>query len=106
MRTQRTNKLYNFLVNNYGLSKEKVLEIFQNRVEELVSKHISSKLESNYFENLIVNRITQIIKDGFASKNYWVDNTAFEEFVKSCVDKKVREIIEKEHKIEVKLEKR
>jgi hypothetical protein len=43
----RKDKLYNYMVNKFDLSKERILEYVDLRVTDLVNKHIQSKLNSN-----------------------------------------------------------
>ena len=64
MNKRRTNKLYNYLVNTFGLSKEVVLEHIETRLEDLINKHVLSILQSNRIENMIMNQVAYYIKKG------------------------------------------
>lgn len=99
--TTRTNKLYNYLVNTYGLSKEVVLKEFQNRVVDLVSKHVVNKLDSDRIEHLILERVTHHIRTGFGNNYYEKDS--FEKIVKECMRSEVNKIIKENYQVEIKL---
>lgn len=101
----KNNRLYNYLVNTFGLSKEVVLEYAESRIDDLLQKHIASRLESNYIENLILNKITQIVQDGFESNSssHWYSRTQFSDFVKSVACDVLEDRLNKEYKLDVKL---
>lgn len=100
MNTQRTNKLYNFLVNTYGLSKEAILEHIDIRLNDLIKKHVVAKLDSNQIESVIINHITQYIKDGKFDR--WRKDS-FKDFVKLCIQEEVQRLVKENYKIEVNL---
>lgn len=101
MNKKRTNKLYNFLVNTYGLSKELILAEFDKRIDDLITKHLSSKIDSNYVQNLILDRITKIVTEGVSSGLYSVNS--FEEYVKKCVKEAVQKHMRQNYDIEMKI---
>ena len=88
------NKLYNYLVNTFGLSKEIVLEYVNKRLEELLFKSLETKLSSNYVEKLIINQITQIVNNGIdngSSHFYFREKTKFDDYVKSVIRSVIEE---------------
>lgn len=91
--SKRTNKLYNYLVNTFGLSKETVLEHVETRLEDLVDKHVSSILQSNRIENMIMNRVSHYIKNG--SIGYYGEKTAFNDVIKEQVKQVVEDQLKK-----------
>lgn len=103
MKPTRTNKLYNYLVNTYGLSKELVLEYVDNRVQDLVDKHVKKRFEDNsYMEKLILNRVTNFIQNG-VSTGWHYDRDSFEKYVKSCIKDEVTRVVKESYKIKVEL---
>jgi len=91
MRKHRTNKLYNYLVNTYGLSHEMIMDYVSERLNQLVEKHIRSIFEENRIEDMIVHTVTKYMKEG--EKNgpfYGHPKTCFEDIVK----KQIKDIIE------------
>ena len=87
MKKQRTNKLYNYLVNTYGLSKEMIMEYVEERLEDLIKKHLDSVLRSNRVENMIMNRIAYYIKEG--KYDQWHNKGSFED----VVDQQIRQVV-------------
>ena len=85
---KRTNKLYNYLVNTFGLSKENVLEHVETRLEDIIDKHVRSILQSNRIESLIINRVAHNIKNG--SIGYYGEKTAFNDII----NEQVKQVIE------------
>jgi hypothetical protein len=69
-----SKKLYNYITNTYGISKELILEQVNLRVEDLIKKHIDSLFRSNRIEKIIVNAIADYLKDKtttrFGRKNF------------------------------------
>jgi hypothetical protein len=84
-KSNNRNKLYNFLVNTYGLTKEVVMEMVAARLEDLISKHIKPKLDSNHVNNIIRNQIAEYAKNGFEKRGYWGNNKSFEDFVQEQI---------------------
>lgn len=101
MNKKRTNKLYNFLVNTYGLSKELVMTEFDKRIDDLITKHLASKIDSNYIQNLILDRITKIITEGVSSGCY--NRSSFEDYVKKCVKEAVTNHMKENYNVEMKM---
>lgn len=96
----RNNKLYNYLVNTFGISKDTVLQYCNDRIEQLLSKHVEGKLmDSNYIHNLIINQIDYIVKNG--TKAHWYNRDSFESTVKNAVSDYVEEKLEQSYSFEV-----
>jgi Glu-tRNA(Gln) amidotransferase subunit E-like FAD-binding protein len=104
MNKTRTNKLYNFLVNTYGLSKELVLEHVTNRLDDLISKHINSKLDSNNVERIIANQVANVLENGF--KNGSFNRNSLENLIRNRVVREIQDRLNNEYTIDVKLTKR
>jgi hypothetical protein len=84
----KNKKLYNYIVNTIGISKELILEQVNARVEDLLDKHVQSLLQSNHIERMIVNKLYDYIKTG--KVDYWSRQGNFEKIV----DAQVKNIIE------------
>lgn len=94
-------KLYNFLVNTYGLSKEKVLEHFEARIEAIVEKTLRSKIESGYVNDSILNKIDAIFKtEGDSKRSPWYTKKSFDEFLKHTVEDVIKKHIEDKYQID------
>jgi hypothetical protein len=102
----RTNKLYNYLVNTYGLSKEVVFEYIDTRLEDLIGKHLEAKLDSNYIERLILNRITRIAEEGISNGSYYYERDNFEVYVTKCLNRILSDKVNNEYTIESKMVKK
>lgn len=100
MNKQRTNKLYNFIVNTYGLSKEVIMDCVETRLEGLVDKHVQNVLQSERLTNMIMDRVAYYIKNGTIdqcrSKN------CFEDVVKQQVKSAVEDQLKKNCEIKFK----
>jgi len=57
----KNQRLYNYLVNTFGLSKQVILEYAEQRIEDILTKHIKAKLDSKHMESMILNKVTQIL---------------------------------------------
>jgi len=90
MNKKRTNKLYNFLVNTYGLSKENIMEHVEARLESLVDKHVRSILQSDRIKTMILNKVAYYIKNGEVS-SWGRCNNSFENIVKEQVKQVVKD---------------
>ena len=89
--SKRTNKLYNYLVNTFDLSKENVLEHIEARLDDILDKHLLGILQSNRIENMILNKIALFIKKG--EINTWRTNNTFEDIIKE----QVKSVVEEQH---------
>jgi hypothetical protein len=92
----RNKKIYNYLTNTFDLSREKILEQVNNRVEHVLEKTLNNILTSNKFEKLILNRITDIV-----TKKASYYNSSFENFVLREVSEVLEKMIKTSYKFEV-----
>lgn len=99
----RNNKLFNYLINTFGISKEMIITYVKERTDEVLSKNLSDKLNSKYIENLILNKITSIIQEGFTSHSYWLEKRSFENFVKVKLKEVIEEFLVKHYDFEMKV---
>jgi hypothetical protein len=100
----RHNKLYNYLVNQFKLSEEKILEAVYARVEQILEKHINQLFESKRFEKMILDRVNHIVQRGLNDKYVYWSTETFEKFFRETVNKVVKEKIDSMYKIEIKAE--
>jgi len=84
----RTNKLYNYLVNTYGLSKENIMSLVHERIEDVINKHVYSILNSDRIKKMIIYTVADFIKNG--KSNHWHRKDSFE----SLVEDQIRKVIE------------
>lgn len=102
----RHNRLYNYLVNQFGLTKEYILEYANKRIEDVLGKHIQAKLDSNYVEGLVLDRITKIVEEGIPVKNHfgiYYEREAFSKYVTTVVKQVMESRLNEEYDLEVKL---
>ena len=106
----KNKRLYNYLVNTYGLSKKKVLEHMEERfvdLEEVLKKQIikeaKEKLDSYYIRNFMKNTIAQILKNGFNTGDWRATNTSLETYVKEIVRNLIKEEVSKQLNKEYKI---
>lgn len=97
----RHNKLYNYLVNTFGLSKEVILDALKDRIEDVIGKHVQQKLNSTSVEVMIRNKVAKFIKEGSVDGHYY-DRKNFESLVKECLKEAVKEEVKKNYKLVVK----
>jgi len=98
------NKLYNYLVNTFGLSKETILEYADERVKELLAKHVDDKLNSERMEYMILGTISNIVEKGFGEHSPYYDRkVAFDKYVQKIIEKEVRKRLNKDFTIDVKV---
>lgn len=98
----RRDRLYNYIVNKFGISKEMVYKYIDTRLEDLVAKHLKSKLDSKNVEYMILNTMSGYLKDGLKGNCIWGYQNSFEEFFRDTVKKEVKKIIEERYSIEIK----
>lgn len=107
MSASKKNKLYNYLVNTFGLSKDVVMEQAENRIEELLNKHIGDKLNAKGIEKLILSQVSSIVKHGLdKGAGYWRTTITFEDYVKSVIKEVVQAKLNEEYTVEVKVVKK
>ena len=70
------------------------------RVEQIISKHIGSLLESKRIERMILNAISDFIKNG--KIDHWLNTTSFQD----CIDRQLKSVINEilKEKYNIKLE--
>ena len=97
----KNKRLYNFLVNTYGLSKEKVMENMSERFKDLeealfqqITREVKEKLDSYSIERFMKNKISQILTQGFNQDEWRVKNTTLESYIKDKVDYLVKQEVE------------
>jgi hypothetical protein len=101
------NKLYNYLVNTFGLSKDVVMTQAEKRIEDILEKHIHSKLSANGVEKLILGQVASIVKHGLEKgAGYWKTTITFEDYVKSVIKDVVQQKLNDEYSVEVKIVKK
>jgi polyhydroxyalkanoate synthesis regulator phasin len=100
----RNKRLYNYITNTFGLTKDVIMEHVNQRLETVVARHIKGKLDSNAMESMILNKVTQCVKEGIPDGHaWWMKKTYFEDLIRSVVEKTIVERLDKEYKLEVKL---
>jgi hypothetical protein len=96
VKRSRTNKLYNYLVNTYGLSKENIMQHIEDRIEDIVRKHIDAKLDSEWFKNAILNYVAEFVENGVKDKHgllYYQSKTPFEDLVYKEFQKAITDVM-------------
>ena len=68
MSFRKDKQLYNYLVNTLGVSKQLVMEHIKERLDDLIVKHLNSKLDSQYVHGVISGCVAKILEDGFLKK--------------------------------------
>lgn len=95
-------KLYNYIVNTIGISKELILQIVDKRMENLLDKHIKNKLDSNVVERIILDRVTEILTQDFSNSNsFYCKRESFETYLKKILQNIVNEKINKTFSVTV-----
>jgi hypothetical protein len=101
----KNKALYNYLVNTLGVSKQMVLDYIDERLEDLISKHIVSKLDSNHIEKMILSRVTTVLTEGMPKTNYFYsyDRDKFDEYLRKVIRQILENRLNDEYEIETKL---
>lgn len=102
--SKNRNKLYNFLVNSYGISQELVLQTINERVDSLISKCIGMTLNSNKVERVIANQVADVIGKGF-KQNPW-ENITIETYIKHEIARQIEEKMNTDYELEVNLKRK
>jgi len=103
--SKKHNKLYNYLVNTLGISKQMVQDHIDMRlvqIDQKIDQYLKDKLESDKMEKAIMDRVTNLVKNGFEKHVWWADRDKFEQVVKE----KIKQVINENFEIEVKLAKK
>ena len=98
----RNKRLYNYLVNTLELSKENILKHVEERIESIVARHLVNKLDSKAMEKIILDRVTDIVKNGFEHRGAYY-RTQFDDYVANIVESVTEKRLNKEYKLEVKM---
>jgi hypothetical protein len=85
----KNKKLYNYIVNTFGISKEIVLEIVKERVEDILGKHIKDLLNSKRIEQVIINRVAHFVSEGERTSLHSKHN--FNKIVKNQIKEVVKD---------------
>ena len=102
----KNKKLYNYIVNTFGLSKEKIMEEVDSRIENVIDKNVQNKLNSNHIENLILDRVTRVVAEGVPVDSnrfdFWKKDD-FNIYLKKTIRKVIEEKFNEEYTLEVKV---
>ena len=102
--SKKDKKLYNYVVNTLGVSKQVILDYVQSRVDDLLSKALHNKLDSNYIQNLILNRITSMVENGTSEGTFpFYEGHSFDNYVKKCIKRVIEEKVNEDYNLEVKI---
>ena len=103
---RNSNKLYNYVVNTFGISKEMLMEFVENRLEQLVNKHVERKLDSRAIESMILNHVTKVVTEGVPKPGPFgmsVSREVFDSYLRKVLKNVVEEKITKDFDVEVKV---
>ena len=82
-----------------------VLEYVNARLDDLISKHLESKLNSNCVQNMILNRVTHIMENGIPNGHggpFWT-RLEFDDYVAKVIRRVIEDKLVKEYNAELKL---
>lgn len=96
-------RLYNYVVNTLGISKEMVMKYVSERLEDLISKHVKPKLDSQSVERMIMNQVTKIVTEGITSGYWYADRHKFETYVIGIMRGILESKVNEEYALEAKL---
>lgn len=97
-------RLKNYLINTLGISKTIVMEYVEERLEEIIAKHVHSKLNSGDAQEMILNHVTKLVREGIAStQRYWYERQTFEDYVKQVMRQILEQKVNEEYDLEVKM---
>lgn len=102
----KQKRLYNFLVNTYELSKENVMKLVEDRLENLIAKHINNKLDSKYTEKLILDKVTDVVANGVPVSSGYIDywrKDKFDDYLKKQLRKVIEEKVNEDYELQVKI---
>ena len=105
-KTARTNRLYNYLVNTYGLSKENILDHVSKRLDQIIGKHLKEVLKTSQIKKLILNNISSIILREVKTRYGGLEEFSFERYVKSAIVDIVKQFLEEEYDLDIKIVKK
>ena len=107
----RNKRLYNFLVNTYGLSKDKVMDHLNHRIGDLEIKVnnqakglIHDYIRSTRFHNFMKNKVASILENGFSPDHWRSERDMLEKFIKKRVRESIKEEVDRQLKEKYSLE--
>lgn len=87
----RKDRLYNYMVNKFGISKEMILERVHERVDDVLCKVLEERVfTTNYFERVVLRKIEAMRTNATLTKFY------NHEVLKDIIERAVREEIRAE----------
>jgi hypothetical protein len=103
--TRNNKTLYNYVVNTFGLSKEVVMKYVDERLEDLIGKHLKNKLDSKWTEKVILDNVTEIVANGVSSPKFgmWWEKKPFEDYLKKVLLNVLEHKLNEEYTLEVKM---
>lgn len=102
---RRQNKFYNTIVNTVGISKEMIFKYIDERLEDLITKHVTSKLDSKRLEKMILDKVTQVVVEGIPRNDkidWWIRDD-FDKYLMKTIRKVLEEKFNSEYNLEVKV---
>lgn len=105
MANRYNKRLYNYLVNTYGLSKEIIRETMNQRIEAVLTKSLQDLMKTNEFKNILLDSVTNIMKNGIKGTHFW-KKINFDDYLKDVISDKVEQTVmaemRKKYSIELK----
>lgn len=99
--SHKDKRLFNYVVNTLGISKDMIMDYVNSRIESVLEKHVAKKLNSSDSERIIVDQITRLVKDGFHDQ--WYSKTSFDTYVRQVIINILEKKVNDEYNIETKL---
>lgn len=92
MALNKDKKLYNYIVNTLGVSKDMIYQVIEDRITDLIYKHAESLLSKGSVNEAITKAITSYVTSGkvdpyFSKKSF---EKILDEYVKSAVEDSLR----------------
>lgn len=99
--SHKDKRLFNYVVNTLGISKDMIMEYVNSRIESVLEKQVANKLNSKDAEQIIVSQIARLVKDGFHDQ--WYHRTSFDLYVRQVIVNILEKKVNDEYDIETKL---
>ena len=96
-RSRRNHKLYNYLINTFDISKKVIMDHVEERIDDIIGKHVSSLLNSNSVQRTLIHMIAEYIKKG--KIDYYVKSHSFEKLINDQIRKIVEDHLKDQCKI-------
>lgn len=100
--SKHRNRLYNFIVNTYGLSKEMIMEHALGRIEDVLDKNIRAKLDSGRLEDLILKKVEHYMVNGFKTHYYGSSKEPLADVVRQIIREEVKKTLDEKYSVEIK----